>query len=347
MKFGLFVFLLALVGAALIFAIAVIVYGKVKLRNAMRPIEYYPPKGYSPIDVLVRYKGYDANMHEVFNPLMLYWADRGFIKIEEDCKRGLKLTKLKNLEMPELPSGKNKQLIKNYKAEEELFNSIFEYGDDFYTLAAPDVYKNDFAKFMKTCRKNAQSTRSQAAKKLSLATKIGSFAMAVLVTIIAGLSRGGGPQYLMMIFPLVGIIAFSAIPNEGIEGIIKYPFFAVWGGVPLCAFMSFIPTDCAIVIGCAVLNAALTVMVLSRKIDIRTAKGLEMYGRIDSFRTFLLDAEVDRLETLIEDDPDYYYNILPFCYVLGITEKLKPKFDRITTDGVSWYLGDLRDTLMF
>ena len=346
MSFGLFVFLLVLVAASLIFSIACIVYGKVKLSRAMRPIEYYPPRGYSPIDVLVRYKGYDANMHEVFTPLMLYWADRGFIKIEEDCKRGLKLTKLKDLEMPELPPGRNKQLIKNYKAEEELFNSIFEYGDEFYTLAAPEVYKNDFARFMKTCRKNAQSTRSATARKLSLATKISAFAIAVLVTLISGLTSGG-PQYLMMIFPLVGIIAFSAIPNEGIEGIIKYPFFAVWGGVPLCAFLSFIPTDCAIVIGCAVVNAALIVTTLSRKIDIRTEKGLELYGRIDSFRTFLLDAEVDRLETLIEDDPDYYYNILPYCYVLKITEKLKPKFDRITTDGVSWYLGDLRDTLMF
>lgn len=346
MKFGLFVFLITLVVAALLFAIGCVIVGKVRLRRAVRPIEYYPPSGYSPIDVLVRYNGHDADMHEVFNPLMLYWADRGFIKIEEDCKRGLKLTKLKNLEMPELPPGKNKQLIKNYKAEEELFNNIFEYGTEFYTLAAPEAYKNDFATFMKTCRKNARSTRSAASKRLSLATCVGSYVIAVLVTLIVGLTNGG-PQYLMMIFPLVGIIAFSATPNEGVEGLIKYPFFAVWGGVPLCLLLSLIPTDCAIVIGCAVLNAAITVMLLSRKIDIRTPKGLELYGRIDSFRTFLLDAEVDRLETLIEDDPDYYYNILPYCYVLKITDKLKPKFDRITTDGVSWYLGDLRDTLMF
>ena len=53
------------------------------------------------------------------------------------------------------------------------------------------------------------------------------------------------------------------------------------------------------------------------------------------------------METLIEDNPDYWFDILPYCYVLKITEKLKPKFDRIAMDGPSWYLGELRDTLMF
>ena len=52
------------------------------------------------------------------------------------------------------------------------------------------------------------------------------------------------------------------------------------------------------------------------------------------------------MELLVEDNPEYFYEILPYCYILGITEKLKKKFDRIIMDGPGWYLGELRDILM-
>ena len=49
-------------------------------------MEYYPPRGYSPIDVQLKYYSHAADPHALFNPLMLYWAENGFITIEEDCK---------------------------------------------------------------------------------------------------------------------------------------------------------------------------------------------------------------------------------------------------------------------
>ena len=83
------------------------------------------------------------------------------------------------------------------------------------------------------------------------------------------------------------------------------------------------------------------------KIDIREGAQLKFYARICGFKQFLLLAEKSKLEMLVEQDPRYFYNILPYCYVLDITEKLKPKFDRIALDGPAWYLGELRETLMF
>ena len=83
--------------ATIVFPIGAIIAGKIKLHRALKPIEYYPPRGFSPIDVLIEYYGFRANTHALLNPLMLYWADCGFITIEEDCKRGLKLTKLRDI----------------------------------------------------------------------------------------------------------------------------------------------------------------------------------------------------------------------------------------------------------
>lgn len=84
--------------ATVLLAVIPIIISKRRLRNAPRPVEYYPPRGFSPIDVLIEYYGFRADTHALLNPLMLYWAGCGYITIEEDCKRGLKLTKLRELE---------------------------------------------------------------------------------------------------------------------------------------------------------------------------------------------------------------------------------------------------------
>ncbi len=370
-----------LIGAAPIAAIALFVIGKVKLSRALRPIEYYPPRGFSPIDVLIKYYSKFADPHKLFNPLILYWADKGFITIEEDCKRGLKLTKLRPLTPPaenaEYNSVKkyyrnkikateaereqtryakrNKkteytwkgspECEQNFELEKKLFDEIFLTSDVFYTLAADDFYKSKLDDFMTECRSAARRQNSKASLKADIAVSVSAMLALIVSTVICGATLRD-PILLTMIFPIVGVVAIRLIPSKEML-YFKYPFFAVWGGAPLGAMIASAPHDCAILLGVAVASAFLCVNVIAPNIDLRSAKDLDIYGRIDAFKTFLLDAEKDRLELLVADDPDYFYDILPHCYILNITKKLKPKFDRISMDGPSWYLGDLRDTLMF
>lgn len=327
-------------------SVGALIYGKIKLARAVKPVEYYPPRGHSPIDLFIKYYGHNRNMHALVNPIMLYWASRGFITIEEDCKRGLKLTKLKNIgpQDSKMTVGQKH----NFGIEQKLFDKLFEKRNVFYTLAAESSYNNDIQSFIKACKKSANSARTKISKRLSLASYIIAFVTLVATTLTVGLGTNGGPIYMMMLFPIIAIGIFNSIPNDdSIASVIKYPFFAVWGGVPFGVLLFNIPQIAAIMLSISFISSAVTVAFTAKRIDIRTDKSIDVYGRICAFKTFLLEAEIDRLETLIEDDPTYYYDILPYCYVLKITKKLKPKFDRLALDGPSPYLGDLRDTLMF
>ena len=87
MNMTLIIICVVLSAITVLFPLGAIIVGRVKRRRALRPVSYYPPRGYSPIDVLTRYYGFRANTHALINPMMLYWAARGFITIEEDCKR--------------------------------------------------------------------------------------------------------------------------------------------------------------------------------------------------------------------------------------------------------------------
>lgn len=63
----------------------------------------------------------------------------------------------------------------------------------------------------------------------------------------------------------------------------------------------------------------------------------EQLNSILGFRDFLRDAEKDRLETLLADDPQYYYNILPYANVLGVSDIWEKKFEGLTIEPPSYY----------
>ena len=333
--------------AVLAFAIGAYAAGKIKLKRAIKPIEFYPPRGYSPIDVMNKYFTYNADPHSVINPLMLYWASRGFITIEEDCKRGLKLTKLKDLEPPEIPIGEESESVrKNYETEKTYFDALFQFDKVFYTLAAPASMKKVNETFTESCKKNAIESRTNITQFLSpLVLFLGVLSLAIVSLI--NLTKSHEDIYITMLFPIIGLVLIKAIPfGDPMGNMIKYPFITVWGGAPFVVVLAFAAPMSRATLAVAFV-ASLISVILSLRLEIKSNKDVEMYGRIAAFKRFLLDAEIDRLETLIEDNPNYYFDILPYCYILKITKKLKPKFERITTDGPSWYLGSLRDTLMF
>lgn len=71
----------------------------------------------------------------------------------------------------------------------------------------------------------------------------------------------------------------------------------------------------------------------------RSDKGVEILGKIKGFKTFLETAEKDRLEALVEENPSYFYDILPYAYVLGVSDKWTKKFESIAMEPPRWYYG--------
>lgn len=69
----------------------------------------------------------------------------------------------------------------------------------------------------------------------------------------------------------------------------------------------------------------------------RTEYGVKMLGKIKGFKNFLEVAEKDKLEALVRENPTYFYDILPFTYVLGVSDEWIKKFEVIVLQAPSWY----------
>ena len=57
------------------------------------------------------------------------------------------------------------------------------------------------------------------------------------------------------------------------------------------------------------------------------------------FKNFLETVEKEKLEALVIDNPTYFYDILPYTYVLGVSDKWINKFETISLKEPDWYEG--------
>ena len=77
----------------------------------------------------------------------------------------------------------------------------------------------------------------------------------------------------------------------------------------------------------------------------RTDEGHEIKQKINGFKIFLESAEKERLEALVEENPTYFYDILPYAYVLGVSDKWIKSFEGIAVEKPSWYYGNDFNTM--
>lgn len=130
---------------------------------------------------------------------------------------------------------------------------------------------------------------------------------------------------------------FSKIP------ILFKLFGLLWGG--MCGvipwFFLVLPSllqDPIYLIGYLVGIMCVVGMILCFKyLPKRTQYGNEMLGKLRGFKNFLETAEKDKLEAMVMQDPTYFYNILPYTYVLGVSDKWIKKFETISLQAPSWY----------
>lgn len=120
-------------------------------------------------------------------------------------------------------------------------------------------------------------------------------------------------------------------------------FGLVWGlgfgGIPW-AFMMLpaLKQDPVYLVGYGLgLVCVLGMVICLKYLPKRTPYGNEILGKLKGFRNFLETAEKDKLETMVIQDPTYFYNILPYTYVLGVSDKWIKKFESISLQAPSWY----------
>lgn len=75
----------------------------------------------------------------------------------------------------------------------------------------------------------------------------------------------------------------------------------------------------------------------------KTEYGEDIIAKIKGFRNFLITVSKEELENLVSKDPSYFYNILPYTYVLNVSKKWISKFENIKMSELDMGSYDLFD----
>lgn len=323
--------------AAGLFILALIVYIINKNKNKIVPIvEFTAPENITPSDA-----GYiiDANVNNGdVSALVVYWASKGFVKIDESTGETV-LTKLKDVD-------------DSFKAyEKKIFNSMFV-GDREFVISKVD---SDTAKAISDARKSIKQENSKFFNKRVLTLK-SLFVLAFAVLIGVGLRVIA--NITDTFFASIACISIAVICAAVAFGIMaikdqkltlsKKKYF--WSQVPLFLILLAIYIPCVIFLFDTYTDPLLTsifvpifgllAVLIIMNLNTRKEGENKEVGRVFGLRTFILVTEQDRLKMLAEENSELFFDVLPYAYVLGISDVWIEKFKTIDVQSPDWYVSD-------
>ena len=330
--------------SALLLLVAFLLFLKFgKDATVIETVEFNPIAGLSSAQVGFIYDGM-VDSKDIIS-LIIEWGYKGYLSIsEEEGSKDFTLTKLKEIDLSEI------------KAEQTLFHQLFKSGDS----VTSDDLKNSFYLAMQNAKAdvyryfqgnpNRQIYSNTATFLKVVFGSIGLVPFALLFANYYYLISYRG----VVAFVIAGAIFLfgSAISAWLIFSVKRWPsqktairttnavfLFIVFA---LFTFSSYIASYfIRIPIWQFALVYVLTLILIGlvSVMDKRTDLGTSYLGKIIGLKHFIEVAEKDRLEMLVHDDPTYFYKILPYAYVLNVSDVWSKKFESIAIEQPSWYAG--------
>lgn len=297
-------------------------------------VEFYPPRNMNSAEVGYAFNESISNSEAT--TLLFYWASKGYIKIIMKEKNSFTIEKLKSI-------GDNH---KSY--EKKLFNSLFKYGKSVKDTKLKDYFGEEVTKAVKSVKeefKGEKALRDRSSKSKGLLLSIVSCLPLIATAIVAQqVDYGDMIGYVMMsiILLIIHLVFYSVFYSllKSREGRVKKKYLGIVITSIIYLIVVVFPfmfTDLNIDILGIVILVSLIGNILSACIPRRSDYGKQLLGEIIGFRNFIEVAEKERLEALIEEDPQYFYNTLPYAQVLGVTKKWTNKFKDISMQPPTYY----------
>lgn len=306
----------------------------------VKTVEFFAPEGMTPAEIGYINDGVTDTRDIV--SLLIYWADKGYITIEK-YGSGFRINWRSAL-------GPDAKPFETY-----IFGQLFARGPSVTSGSLKYKFYNtvQYAQRMVTDEFKTEDNRvfTKASEKLKPRMTLLA-ALPVVITTIVLISRGEMGLLFGLTFGAM-LSIFLLLPLFILIGLMRS-----WRGRPrrtrllglivsLVFFFGVIFAFAAIAQGSAYepalpwTAAAATALLglFAALILKRTPKGTEWLGKIQGFEDFITRAEKDRIERLVWENPNYFYSVLPYAYVLNVTDEWIRQFEEIAVSPPDWYIG--------
>ena len=293
------------------------------------------PEGYNPLEI--SYIFHQKINYSDTSAMILLLANKGFIKIEDD--KGLedddnfKLVKIKNYD------GKNKH-------EKLLMDFLFSGGIDF--ISSKDLNKKSFYKISKTIMEDVKNKFKPIFEQKIFCIQNLIILLMILRWILMCIYIGikiGFALYLILLISLP-ILSYAFLIN-GIIRFIKKQSKAniiIFIGCIMLILTTAVVADAILINNPQLTPPLLVALVSVILMDIlrhRMSKfplnANKLYLKVKNFREFIEKVESEKLQRFVNKDNEYYYKILPYAYIFGMSKNWLKKFEYINCPPPKYY----------
>ena len=342
----------AQIGGASLLAIATAILGGLFLKfgkdyPVIPVVNFYPPEGLS--SMLVGYLADNILNAKDVTSLFVYWASKGYLQIIELGNDRYEFVKLRDI-----PSSE-------YSVEQSMFNALFARGNKVFSDDIPMQYAQAKQLAFMNSGNYFSGNKTLHYRVSNQVRFIGGAIFAILLGSFIGFNMsnffiseytgplGIGIGVIFFIF-IVGIM-YLALKNRALRNAQNNFMISVFSLVLIFilialyfGFLTFMHVD-----GIAIIISAIAVLIAGLFIlfmDKRSKYGNDLYGQILGLREFILQAKKDQLEMLVNENPSYFYDVLPYAYVLGVSDKWIKNFENIRIAQPQWYVSSYPMTNM-
>ena len=312
-------------------------------------VEFYPPQGLTSADAGFLIDGRVDSFD--ITSLIIYWADKGYLSIAEEtvkkrfvAKKSLTLTKLRDI------SGDSQDY------EKEMFDGLFYMGDG--VKVSTGQLENRFYTVGERVKKQVKlSFEDNEETRIFLRTNILCRVLLLLMGVISTLpfsyravketgNVGEAELLLKSIIMSAAIMAalyFLMHILKNWKGMkkgerFKQLLFALLFCGAICGtFIYSLSLTGNVLKGMISLTSVAMLGIMSNLCSRRTESGMWYEEKLTGFKEFIKAAELDRIKLLADENPGYFYNVLPFAMVLGVTDQWAKNFDSIMKEPPDWY----------
>lgn len=345
------VIIAACVILAFLFAVKFLLFNK----DGLTPIvNVEAPNG---MDPLVMGKLIDNKVDKSdVTSLIYYWANKGYIKINMPDEKSADSGEIELIQIrTKLPEGSPSYQVRMY---DRLFK-----GGSLVKLSEL-TYKFYSTVESVTKEVNAENSKLYSGKSMAFAVLfalIGGLVMA-LTPIILALTTISGKLFLIVplfmivpafiIFALTQTVRYNRLKFKKSKLILCYAGVALLAALFSVIYVLFLPSYYVEVAPKIILCVVgFAIVMLSACIISRTEAYTEKLNHIVGFREFITLTEKDKLEAMLEENPELYYQILPYAIVLGVSDIWENKFASLTIAPPSWttrsYADGVFDFMLF
>ena len=291
-------------------------------KKIIEVVEFSAPDGMTPADA-----GYviDKSIDDRdISSLLIYWAEKKYIEIIQNEDKTVILKKLKDAD----------DKMKVY--EQTMFNTVFSQKVEVNLKDLPVIIKPITSTIKKQIKdENNKKYFNSKIESTSTWLTLGITCLLVFLSYFFG--SGGTFSIICGVIIFAISTIFSNICNKVyiqkklkaiilyIVGIVLFLIFAL-----LNLVYSFTNLY---VLGLITITTFLCLLtyILCPFLEYRTKEGQFVVGRLLGLKKYLEVTEKEKLEMLIKENPEYFYNIIPYAYVLNVSNEWIENYNFVKT----------------